>query len=300
MAWFLFIDESGQDHKESPYEVLAGVAIEDCDLWDLVKELHVAEVAHFGRRYSEGARELKATKILKRKTFNRAKSEHAVLPNEVPALAKQILDDGVKYGTPRHLKALCLAKIAYVSDVLSVCKSYECRVFGSIVDPNAPQTASDGLRKDYGYLFERFFNFLEDVGSDRNYPQQGILVFDELEKTKSHLIIEQAHRYFKDTATGRHRAVLIIPEPFFVHSDLTTGVQIADLVAYCISWALRLKNMTSLARDELKPYVEQILQLRHKAVRHKMGKPDFEIWSVSYIRDLRTTLEKVTEEVEEN
>jgi uncharacterized protein DUF3800 len=29
MAWFLFIDESGQDHREAPYEVLAGVAIED-------------------------------------------------------------------------------------------------------------------------------------------------------------------------------------------------------------------------------------------------------------------------------
>ena len=31
MAYFLFIDESGQDHRDSPYEVLAGVAIEDRD-----------------------------------------------------------------------------------------------------------------------------------------------------------------------------------------------------------------------------------------------------------------------------
>jgi len=29
MAWFLFIDESGQDHGASPYEVLAGIAISD-------------------------------------------------------------------------------------------------------------------------------------------------------------------------------------------------------------------------------------------------------------------------------
>jgi hypothetical protein len=299
MAWFLFIDESGQDHKESPYEVLAGVAIEDRDLWGLVQELHDSEVAHFGRRYSEGERELKATKILKRKTFNRAKGDDEVLPNEVPALAKQILDDGQGNGTPRHLKALSLAKIAYVSDVFSICERYACKVFASIVDPAAPQTAGGGLRKDYGYLFERFFNFLEDVGSDRNYPQQGVLVFDELEKTKSHLLIEQAHRYFKETATGRHRATLIIPEPFFVHSDLTTGVQIADLVAYCMSWALRLTKMTKPAREELNPYIDQIMKLRHKAVRHKLGNPAFEIWSVSYIRDLRTTIEKVAEEVEE-
>ena len=41
-----------------------------------------------------------------------------------------------------------------------------------------------------------------------------------------------------------HRATLIIAEPFFVHSDLTTGVQIADLIAYCISWGLRFGRMT--------------------------------------------------------
>src|SRR5437016_14177815 len=96
MAWFLFIDESGQDHKESPYEVLAGVAIEDSNLWNLIKELHDAEIAHFGRRYSDGPRELKGKKILKRKTFARARTEHPVLPNEVPALAKAILDAGVQ------------------------------------------------------------------------------------------------------------------------------------------------------------------------------------------------------------
>jgi hypothetical protein len=299
MAWFLFIDESGQDHKESPYEVLAGVAIEDSDLWDLIQELHNAEIAHFGRRYSEGPRELKAKKILKRKTFARARSEHPVLPNEIPGLAKAILDSGAQNGTPRHLKALSLAKIAYVTDVLSICESYDCKIFASIVDPDAPQTAGGGLRKDYGYLFERFFNFLEDKSSSRQYPQQGVLVFDELEKSRSHLLIDQAHQYFRDTATGRHRATLIIPEPFFVHSDLTTGVQIADLIAYCVSWGLRLVRMTKPGREELKPYVDQILKLRHKAIRNKMGNPQFEIWSISYIRDLRTTVEKVAEEVEE-
>jgi hypothetical protein len=76
--------------------VLAGVAIEDHKLWQLIKDLHVAEVAHFGRRYSDGTRELKGKKILKRKIFSRAKLniDPPILPNEVPALAKEILDDG--------------------------------------------------------------------------------------------------------------------------------------------------------------------------------------------------------------
>jgi Protein of unknown function (DUF3800) len=139
--------------------------------------------------------------------------------------------------------------------------------------PRCAPDAGGGLRKDYGYLFEGFFNFLEDVGSERNYPQQGVLVFDELEKAKSHLLIEQAHRYFKETATGRHRATLIIPEPFFMHSDLTTGVQIADLVAYCMSWALRLTKMTKPIREELKPYVDQIMRLRTRPFARRWAGP---------------------------
>ena len=49
-----------------------------------------------------------------------------------------------------------------------------------------------GLRKDYAYLFERFFYFLEDNAA----REQGIVVFDELEKSQSHLLIDQMHRYF--------------------------------------------------------------------------------------------------------
>ena len=57
-----------------------------------------------------------------------------------------------------------------------------------------------------------------------------MVVFDEIEKSKSHLLIDQMHRYFRDTAVGRLRADRIVPEPFFVHSELTTGVRLADLV----------------------------------------------------------------------
>lgn len=291
MAWFLFIDESGQDRKESPYEVLAGVAILDSDLWNLIKELHNAEVAHFGRRYSDGTRELKAKAILKRKTFTRAR-DATLLPNEVPSLAKAVLDDGALNGSLRNIQALSLAKIAYVTDVFSICESYKCRVFASMVDPKAPPTTGSGLRKDYGYLFERFFYFLEDQSSEAGVPQQGVVVFDELDKSKSHLLIDQSHRYFKETAIGRHRAKLVIPEPFFVHSDLTTGIQIADLVAYCLSWGFRLASMDQPARAELAPYINQLKGLRHRALRNRMGKIDFEIWSIAYIDDLRTSTEK--------
>lgn len=62
-----------------------------------------------------------------------------------------------------------------------------CRTFASIVETDACPTATGGLRKDYAYLFERFFYFLED----NNSREQGIVVFDELEKSQSHLLIDQ-------------------------------------------------------------------------------------------------------------
>ena len=292
MAWFLFVDESGQDHKESPYEVLAGIAIEDQVLWPLIKELHDAEVAHFGRRYSAGARELKGKKILKAKTFRLATLNCQVLPHEIPILSKECLDNGGENASVQHLKALSLAKIGYVSDVFTICERRGCKIFVSMVDQDAPGTTGDGLRKDYGYLFERFFYFLEDLPDQ----PQGIIVFDELEKSKSHILIEQTHRYFKETAIGRHRASQIVPEPFFVHSDLTTGVQIADLVAYCMSWCFRIAGMTEPRRVELLPYTNQLARMRYRAIRNRQGNPYFEIWSVAHITDLRTQIERFGEE----
>ncbi len=288
MAWFLFVDESGHDRRASPYEVLAGIAVRDCDLWNLINDIHSAELAHFGRRYSAGNDELKGTKILKTKVFQHARLNVPVALHEITELAKAALDDGANANL-RHLKGLGLAKLAYVEDVFKICARFHCRAIASIVESDAPRTTLGGLRKDYAYLFERFFYWLEDCGGH----EQGIIVFDELEKTKSHLLVEQTHKYFKETQTGRNRARLIVPEPFFVHSDLTTGVQIADLIAYCISWGFRTQRMRKAARQEFDGYAKQIADLRFRSERYRDGRDDFEIWSFAHITDLRTSLERL-------
>lgn len=177
MAYFLFIDEGGQDRRESPCEVLAGVAVRDQELWNLIQALRDAELRHF----------------------------------------------------------------------------------------------------------ERYFYFLEDTDRD----ELGLVEFDELERVQSHLLVEQMNHYFQATWKGRTRASQIIPEPFFVHSELTTGVQLADLVAYILSWGWRLNGMREPARAELSGMVERLCLLRHRAVREKMGNPQFVIWSFALINDLR-------------
>src|SRR5690606_534180 len=119
----------------------------------------------------------------------------------------------------------------------------------------------------------------------------GIVVFDELDKAQSHILIDQTHKYFKDTAVGRQRASLILPEPFFVHSDLTTGIQLADLVAYTVSWGFRTPLMKKPAREELADFAAQVASLRYKATRPIKG-VDTAVWSFAHITDLRTRFER--------
>lgn len=72
MAHLLFVDESGQDHTNSPYEVLAGAAVHDSQLWDLVCDVRDAEEHLFGVSLGSVPHELKARELLKRKTFRLA------------------------------------------------------------------------------------------------------------------------------------------------------------------------------------------------------------------------------------
>ena len=47
MAWLLFIDETGHDHGTSPYEVSAGIAIEDRAVRAVIDQLHQTEARWF-------------------------------------------------------------------------------------------------------------------------------------------------------------------------------------------------------------------------------------------------------------
>src|ERR1700733_2078023 len=125
-------------------------------------------------------------------------------------------------------------------------------------------------------------------GFNTDPNSSGIIVFDELEKTKSHLLVAQMDSYFKRTSKGQQRAAQIIPEPFFVHSDLTTGGQLADLAAYLLSWGFRTGELTKPARAQLTPLVNRLCRLRHRTVRHIGEIENFEIWSFAIISDLRT------------
>lgn len=286
MSYLLFVDESGQDRRESPYEVLAGVAVEDSRVWNLILAIQDAEEHFFGVRVPAASQELKAKRLLKRKVFRLAEQLPPIELSRRTELARRCREDGARAGK-EELTALAQAKLDFVLRVLELCAQHGAKVLASVVDQQAPRPEGEFLRKDYAYLFERFYYLLED----RPPFHHGIVVFDELEKAQSHILLGQMEEYFERTATGRMRSSRVLPEPLFVHSDLTTLIRVADFLAYIVSWGVRFGRMERPARNELQPFVDAVLSMRHRAVRERDGAP-FYVWSFQYIDDLRPRDEK--------
>lgn len=290
MSYLLFLDESGIDRRHSPYEVLAGIALRDSQFWDFVRRIRDLETECFGGRVSAGELELKGKRLLKTKVFRIARQLPAIAATERCRLARACLEKGAASQgsadsgvTQYELVALHQAKVAFVGAILDLCEELGVRAFATMVPREAPRPANDFLRKDYAYLFERFYRYLEDVDAF----EQGLIVFDELEKSSCHLLCDQMALYFGETATGRLRARRILPEPFFVHSELTTPIQVADLVAYIICWGVRFGPMAHPARPELSELAERVLRLRHSSVRN-----GYRQWSFTAIDDLRPHTER--------
>lgn len=173
-----------------------------------------------------------------------------------------------------------------------LCAFHGVQVFASVVEPTAPKPAQPMLRKDVAYRFERFFYSLQDRGR----LAHGLVVFDELDVTQSRRVAVQMGRYFRETRTGQTRAARILPEPFFVHSDLTTLVQVADLVAYVLNWGWRMPGkMIRPTRGELEPYasVAAKLQYRGKPRKGRDGKR-CPVYGLCFLNDLRPRGERVS------
>lgn len=295
-----FIDESGHDHGYAPYEVLAAVAVAERDLWNLIQAIRAAEVQFFGVQLAKVGVEFKGNKLLKNKTFRFARQGPAMEPNRRRDLAREFLMKGwreTQVGTPEarsrdEFTAYGQAACAFVTRILEVCTSHHAKTFAALVNTKAPRAVDPNLlRRDYAFLFQRFFYFLEDCSP----TEMGLVVFDELEKAKSRILIQQMARYFLETEKGYQRSSRILPEPFFVHSDLTTAVQLADIVAYCFNWGTRLNKMAEATRREIEPMAEMAFNMRYvgKRVDESDGK-EWPVYGVFYLDDLRPKQERET------
>lgn len=89
-----FIDESGHDHGASPYEVLAAVAVQERELWNLIQAIRDSELEFFGVRFAEVGIEFKGKKLLRRKTFRLAGEGEPIEPDERRDLVRGLVQRG--------------------------------------------------------------------------------------------------------------------------------------------------------------------------------------------------------------
>ena len=64
MSWLLFMDESGHDHKQMPYEVRGGIALQDRRVWPFILAIASLEGNCFGVRLADFSKEFKGSKLL--------------------------------------------------------------------------------------------------------------------------------------------------------------------------------------------------------------------------------------------
>lgn len=205
MSWLLFVDESGHDHKNTPFEVRGGVAIKDERIWPFIRQIKALEIALFSR--------------------------------EMKSFIKEIKGEG---DNPQGKEIIVYHQtcIDFAQKLMQLLIDNNAVIFASMIPKGVqkPYGASEEnyLRKDLVFLFERYFYFLEREN------EYGLIVMDETDKKEDLNFVNRLQKYFTLTANGRYRTSRIIPVPFFVSSDMSYPVQAADVCIYCINWGFRL------------------------------------------------------------
>lgn len=286
MSYLFFMDESGHDHRIVPYEVRGGFAIHAGKLWPFIQAIQALEQSAFGGFLHQYRSEIKGTKLLAKARFRWA-AQAAELDDEarrkhcISFLNKTIQQRKV---TRTEFTAYGQACLIMARGILDLLASHEAVVFAAAI-PTVPKPATykaeEFLRKDHVFLLERFFYFLE---AER---EPGLLVMDETEKVQDRKFVRRMQMYFTRTARGRRRTAWIVPVPFFVSSDMTYAVQVADVCVYCINWGFRLPalGMNAPTRPEIeREFGARFRRLQFQGDGYKDGQV-FHTYGIVYVPD---------------
>ena len=273
MSYLLFLDESGHDHKQTPYEVRGGIALHTSKIWPFVQAVEQLEKDCFGGVLAEFRTELKGSKLLDGKRLRFASQSPPLPPGERRKACLRFLTKGLEKQTParNEFSAYGQACLEFARGAFRLLEQHEASVFASVIPrgsfPPPGHRDLDYIRKDIVFMLERYYYSLEEK------REHGLLVFDEVEKQTDRRFVRKLHNYFRETQTGRHRSHWIIPAPLFVSSDMTYPVQIADLCIYAINHGYRLPSagmnapvVDTIAR-EFGPALNR-LQHRGQGCRH--------------------------------
>ncbi|MBI1902005.1 MAG: DUF3800 domain-containing protein [Planctomycetia bacterium] len=285
MSWLLFLDESGHDHKNAPYEVRGGIALHAEKLWPFVQAMKDAEAAAFGDALHRYKKEIKGHRLLDKHRFKWAAQDELLDDVARRKHALGFLNKGVQHGKPTRMEftAYGQACLSMARAIFQSLRAHDARLFAAAVPRSVqkPQTfeADEFLRKDQVFLLERFFYFLEEQ------KEPGLLVMDETDRSEDRRFVARLERYFVATATGRYRSSRIVPSPFFVASEMTYPVQAADVCIYCVNHAFRLpsQGMDQPVRDDIKDeFLHDLFDLQFRGQGYKDGQV-FNLFGIVYV-----------------
>jgi len=252
MAWLLFMDESGHDHKQMPYEVRGGVAIQDRRVWPFIRAVIALEEECFGGRLDEYKKEFKGSKLLDKDRVRWARQGPEQSDEQRKRNARAFMAKGLQKVTPTRdeFTGFGQACSRMAQGVFRLLRDHEARLFAAAiprgVKPPTNFTAEDYLRKDHVYLLERFYYFV------RKQEEQGLLVLDQVEEKHDMRFVRRMERYFVRTVKGSQRADWLVPAPLFSSSYLSIPIQAADVCIYCLNWGYRgPRDMEQPTRPEI-------------------------------------------------
>ncbi|MCB1152986.1 DUF3800 domain-containing protein [bacterium] len=292
MSYLLFIDESGHDRKNMPYEVRGGICLHSSRLWDFVREVIELEEHTFGCRLQSYKIEIKGHRLLDRDRIRWSDQDRQIEAENRRELAKRFLEKGRMPGqrpSRDEFTAYGQSCLAMANGIFDLLERHGACVFAAAIPRTvkrpSTQDAVELLRKDHVFLFERYFHFLE------RYQQHGLIVMDETEKLEDRKFVGRMEQYFTRTQNGQQRAGRIIPYPFFVSSDLVYPVQAADLVIYCINWGYRIcAGMDSEVRPEIQlAFEERLRRLQFSGDFEKQGLRRIRTYGIFYVPDPYTS-----------
>lgn len=253
MSWLLFMDESGHDHKNMPMEVRGGVAIHANRIWQFFLDWQEIKTLAFGPHFLELGGEIKGSSLLESKRLEWADQMHPLDRNSRHKGVQRFLTKSVQGQAPsrRDFTAYGQACVRMAREIIDLLFTHDAVLFASMI-PRGVRAPRDHefqhyLRKDHIFLQERFFYFLEGK------QECGLFVMDQTEKNSDMRFVKRLQDYYTKTQIGRHRTQWIVPSPLFVDSEMSPGVQAADLCLYCVNWGFRQAawNFTGPKRDEL-------------------------------------------------
>jgi hypothetical protein len=285
MSYCLFLDESGHDHKNAPYEVRGGIALHADQIWPFVQGIKTAEESCFGDALHRYGTEIKGHRLLDKHRFQWASQD---VPLDNLARRKHalgFLNKGVEKKPPTRLEftAYGQACLLMAGEIFDLLRTHKATLFAVAIPRSVtkPPTfeAEEFLRKDQVFLLERYFYFLE------GQKESGLLVMDETDRSEDRRFVRRLERYFTLSQTGRYRSARIVPSPFFVSSDMTYPIQAADVCIYCVNHAFRIPKwgMDAPVRAEvLARFGLYLHDLQFKGEGYKDGQV-FHLYGITYV-----------------